>query len=314
LLTLIAIAQNKTSVRSILCYSAAMNKSVDSFDGHEAQIHEAQTRAAQAKAEEVNVAQVTGVQVKLDADIDLSSFDAFKQTFPLQGELLYTTLFERHSQSVQTQKVKFAVANLEKIFSATFAISASSGFDKMSIRDLSKQTGMSMGAIYSCIRKKEDIALMVADIVRLGSDLTRQYAMQESSYWSQIEQSIRFHLYASSVLQAWYFFLYFETRSLPEQQQNESKQIELDAIATFKHQIEAGVKTGEFQTDNASMVANTIVVLLEDWYLKPWKSRLLNHDPSSTKGSGTSEPKVEVRINNYHQSFIELVKKLLVVV
>ena len=271
-----------------MCYAAAMNKSVDNSDDLVA-------------------------PVMLDVDIDLSSFDAFKKTFPLQGEVLYTTLFERHPQSVQTQKVKFAVANLEKIFSATFAISGASGFDKMSIRDLSKKTGMSMGAIYSCIRKKEDIALMVADIVRLGSDLTRQYAMKESSYWSQIEQSIRFHLYVSSLLQAWYFFLYFETRSLPEQQQNESKQIELDAIASFKHQIEAGVEKGEFQTDNASMVANTIVVMLEDWYLKPWKSRLLNETPSS-KNSEMSEAKLEVRINNYHQSFIGLVKKLLIVV
>jgi len=234
-------------------------------------------------------------------DIDLSSYASFLQSFPLQGDHLYSTLFDRNTDIVQTQKAKFAVANLEKIFSATFEISSRSGFDKMSLRDLSKSTNMSMGAIYSCISKKEDIALMVADIVRLSSELTRVHAMKASSYMSQIEQSIRFHLYASTLLQPWYFFLYFETRSLPEQQQLESKQIELTAIETFERQIQAGIDAGEFEVVDASMLANAIVVLMEDWYLKPWKSQAF----------GVVANKQERAINDYYQSIISLTKKLL---
>ncbi len=239
-----------------------------------------------------------------DMPVDLSSFDSFLKTFPLQGEPLYEAVFKRNTDIIQTQKARFAVANLEKILTATFVVSSVSGFDRMSLRDLSRETGMSMGAIYSCINKKEDIALMVADIVRLSSDLTRQHAMQASSRWSQIEQSIRFHLYASTLLQPWYFFLYFETRSLPEQQQRESKRIELDGIDGFEEQIRAGVDSGEFSTDDPRMVANTIVVLLEDWYLKPWKIRLTD---SADKTPGQQER----QINRYHQSLVGLVRKLL---
>lgn len=238
------------------------------------------------------------------AEVDLSSFASFLQTFPLQNEALYTTVFDRNSNVVLTQKAKFAVANLEKIFRATFEVSAISGFDRMSLRDLSKQTGMSMGAIYSCIGKKEDIALMIADIVRLGSDLTRHHVLSANSNWSAIEQSIRFHLYASTLLQPWYFFLYFETRCLPEQQQQASKQIELDAIDGFETRILAGVESEEFHTSDARMVANTIVVLLEDWYLKPWKTQLLSRDQQTLV-------KQEQKINNYNQAIIELVKKML---
>lgn len=226
------------------------------------------------------------------------------ETFPLQGENLYTAVFNRNTDIVQTQKARFAIANLEKILTATFEVSAFSGFDRMSLRDLSRQTGMSMGAIYSCISKKEDIALMVADIVRLSSELTHQHAMRADSLWSQIEQSIRFHLYASTLLQPWYFFLYFETRSLPEEQQVESTQIELSGIDAFETQINAGVERGEFHTTDARMVANTIVVLLEDWYLKPWKTRLLD-------SADKTPEQQEKQINHYHQSIIELVKKLL---
>jgi len=235
---------------------------------------------------------------------NVGSLAEFIESFPLQGESLYALVFNRNSDIIQTQKARFAVANLEKILTATFEVSATSGFDRMSLRDLSRQTGMSMGSIYSCISKKEDIALMIADIVRLSSELTRQHAMQSDLLWSKIEQSIRFHLYASTLLQPWYFFLYFETRCLPEAQQRESKQIELDGIKSFEAQIQAGIESGEFHTDDPRMVANTIVVLLEDWYLKPWKTL-------SPWKANISLEQQEKQINNYSQSIIELVRKLL---
>lgn len=237
--------------------------------------------------------------------VDRGSFSAFINKFPLQGSLLYATVFDRNSAIVQTQKARFATANLEKILTATFEVSATSGFDRMSLRDLSRQAGMSMGAIYSCISKKEDIALMVADIVRLSSELTRQHALKTDSLWLKIEQSIRFHLFASTLLQPWYFFLYFETRSLPEEQQRESKQIELDAINSFEALIVAGIEKEEFCKVDSRMVANTIVVLLEDWYLKPWKTM----NPWKKKLSIEEQEK---QINEYSQSIIELVRKLLI--
>jgi len=239
-----------------------------------------------------------------EQSIGLSSLESFIESFPLQGDFLYATVFHRNSEIIQTQKAHLAIANLEKILTATFEVSATSGFDRMSLRDLSRQTGMSMGAIYSCINKKEDIAIMIADVVRLSSELTRQHALQSDSLWSSIEESIRYHLYASSVLQPWYFFLYFETRSLPEEQQRGSKQIELDGIDGFETHIRNGVEKGEFFTNNPRMVANTIVVLLEDWYLKPWKTMV----PWKRDISIATR---EEQINNYHQSIVEQVRKLL---
>lgn len=235
---------------------------------------------------------------------DVGTYREFKQSFPLQGDRLYLSLFNRHTDIIQTQKAKFAVANLQKIFAATFNVSAVSGFDRMSLRDLSRNTGMSMGAIYSCISKKEDIALMVADTVRQSSELTRRYALQVEDLWLRIEDGIRYHLYASTLLQPWYFFLFFETRCLPEQQQTESTNIELEGIKSFQGHIEEGVKQGVFHCDNPAMVANTIVVLLEDWYLKPWKHLSVNQ-------SNVGAAEIEQPLIEYTQSLIKLVKNLL---
>ncbi|NND80918.1 MAG: hypothetical protein HKN50_00685 [Gammaproteobacteria bacterium] len=242
--------------------------------------------------------------------IDLSSYARFTSTFPLQGEHLYARLFDAHQDIVQTRKQKVAVANLARIFDATFAISAASGFDKMSLRDLSRQADMSMGAIYSCISRKEDIVLMVADIVRQSSELTRQFSLQAASCRAQLEQGLRFHLYASTLLQPWYFFLFFETRSLSDAQQQASKQIELDAIGWFEAQIEEGIASGEFKPLDASMLANTLVVLLEDWYLKPWKYQA----GSSRSGSAKQALKQkEKNINAYYASLTAQMARLLAV-
>ena len=46
--------------------------------------------------------------------VDTSSYTRFLETFPLQGNALFTGLFERHGDVIQTQKAKFAVANLER--------------------------------------------------------------------------------------------------------------------------------------------------------------------------------------------------------
>ena len=236
--------------------------------------------------------------------VDTSSYTRFLETFPLQEEALYTGLFERHGDVIQTQKAKFAVANLEKILTATFEISANSGFSRMSLRDLSKKTEMSMGAIYSCIGRKEDIVLMVADIVRLSSQMTRDLAKASDSLWTQIEQSLRYHLYASTLLQPWYFFLYFETRSLPVDQQQASTRIELDAIDSFQGQIEAGIESGQFTANNPRAIANSIVVLLEDWYLKPWKTQLQSRELQ------TKQQREEF-IDAYYLDLITMTKSLL---
>lgn len=235
--------------------------------------------------------------------VELGSFADFIDEFPLAGERLYLTVFERNSGFVKTQKTKFAVVNLEKILTSTFEVSAESGFDRMSLRDLSRQTGMSMGAIYSCISKKEDIAIMIADIVKLSNSFAHRHALDGNDAWHRIERVIRYHLYASTVLQSWYFFLYFETRSLPEPQQQESKQIELGSIDALEAAILAGVESGEFKTNDARMVANTIVVLLEDWYLKPWKTRVFEYKNDAIH-------KQEELINQYNRSLLELVKTL----
>ena len=66
-----------------------------------------------------------------------------------------------HKEKMQIKNEKIAIPNLQKIFEATFKLSNTHGFQGMSLRDLSKETGISMGGLYSYIGSKNDLASVI---------------------------------------------------------------------------------------------------------------------------------------------------------
>jgi len=207
-----------------------------------------------------------------------SNFEEYKSHFPYQDDQLFSLLFERNQERIKSKKVEVAAANLKKIFDATFHLSAKIGFHEMSLRDLSKETGISMGGLYSCLTKKEDIALMVLDIVEIVSQENNKKTTQEVDELASLEMAIKYHLYSCTILQPWFFFLYFETRCLSDEGQIRSKAIELSIIETIEKIIKSGVDKGIFSVNSPYFVSHTILIAIQDWYLKPWKNKRKNID------------------------------------
>lgn len=209
---------------------------------------------------------------------DLSSYETFSKTFPYRGDLLYKKIYQQNKSCINIKKSHVAVANLKRIFNATFKLSSETGFHAMSLRDLADSTGLSMGSIYSTISKKENIAVMVKNLVNEVSEQYMMIGRLQSDAWSKLETTIRLQFYNSCMLQPWLFFLYFETRSLPEKHQLASKQIELNSIENYRTIIESGIKDGMFMTEQAGFIAQNLLVLIQDWYLKPWKNKIMGVD------------------------------------
>lgn len=198
-------------------------------------------------------------------------FESFKDRFPHQGRAIYETLFERNKERITTNKAKFAVANLQKIFTATFEVAPRTGFPVMSLRDLSRETGLSMGGIYSYIESKERIAIMVKDLVKLVTEELLARAQGAPDPLAALETVIREHIYATEILQDWFSFLYFETRSLSHAHQEESKNIELKLEAALRELVDRLRRSRGLPRGNSSIVATTLIALIQDRYLKPWK-------------------------------------------
>lgn len=197
-------------------------------------------------------------------------YNEFKRNFPYQGERLYTLIFERHQERIKIGKEKFAVRNLSKIFDATFRISSKTGFQAMTLRDLSSETGLSMGGLYSSISSKENIAIMVKDVVAvICSEIVDESRELQTSH-EALEHLVRGYLYASTLMQHWFYFLYFETRSLPLADQEASKNIEIAQVDEMARRI-AELGAVERGCHDAPFIATMSLSLIQERYLKPWK-------------------------------------------
>ena len=198
------------------------------------------------------------------------NFSQYKKQFIYKNKTLYPLIFSRHDDKIKLTKEKFATRNLEKIFNSTFQLVPKIGFQTMSLRDLSSETGLSMGGLYSTISYKENIAIIVKDIVELVCHEIIATAKAEKNPKHALELIIRGYLYASTLLQPWFYFLYFETRSLPLENQEESKNIELTTVTETTRFIDEIAKQSGHEPPSR-LIATMILAMIQERYLKPWK-------------------------------------------
>ena len=201
----------------------------------------------------------------------LLTFEDFKREFAYQGDDLYSLIFERNKEKIKVSKEKFAIKNLRKIFNATFKMTPKIGFQAMSLRDLSNTTGLSMGGLYSSISNKESIAIIVKDVVSvICSDIVEESREQSDPKFA-LEVLIRGYLYASTIMQPWFYFLYFETKSLPQADQEGSLRIELIQVKELNALIGQLGSSKSDSCHKAEFVATMALALIQERYLKPWK-------------------------------------------
>ena len=74
-----------------------------------------------------------------------------------------TMLINHYGDRIQTKKRKLLEKNLPLIFDTAIKVSLEKGFNTMSLRDLCRETGLSMGGLYSYIVSKEVLLEMIMD-------------------------------------------------------------------------------------------------------------------------------------------------------
>lgn len=200
------------------------------------------------------------------------NFLDFKTQFEADTARIYRTVFEENSDLIKVKKAKTAIPNLEKIFTATLKISNRGGFQGMNLRDLSAETGISLGAIYSYIESKDRLLKMIiqqvmASISVVIGDVDKQPKDPiERLFWI-----IRTHLYLSEVMQEWFFFAFMEARNFKSDDRNDAIESELFTEKLLADCLEEGARTGKIVCEDPEAFAAMLKPLLQDWYLKTWK-------------------------------------------
>jgi len=209
-----------------------------------------------------------------------TSLKAFKQAWVLEGEPLWERVFAVHHERMQIKNGKTALRNLQKIFTCTFRLANSQGFHSMSLRDLSRETQISMGGLYAYIGSKSDLASAIEAVVRQSiDDVMSDIHSHQLSPYEHLRAVLFADLYMNDIMHQWYYFCFIEAKGLDRSQREAAMQMELKFDQRLQSIFQDGIDAGVFryQGDTALLSAATTAIL-QQWYLKRWKFQHLKSD------------------------------------
>jgi TetR/AcrR family transcriptional regulator, cholesterol catabolism regulator len=202
------------------------------------------------------------------------TFEDFKKMVSVSKEEICRKILERNRDKIKVKKEKKVVENLVKIFDATLEISNREGFSNMTIRNLSKKSGLSTGALYSYFSTKDELLEMIQT---QGREISRRILENQigpiDDPREKLCRAIQSHLYLSEAMQPWFYFSYIEARNLSKTEQKKAIASEIDSEAVFQGIIEEGIRRGIYAVKDVTLVAPVLKAMLQDWYLKRWKYR-----------------------------------------
>ncbi len=166
---------------------------------------------------------------------------------------------------------RIAVEKLATIIEATFKLSANQSFANMSLRQLSKESGLSMGGLYAYIQNKQQLSLFIHEFLSYFVIKTINQVTNNKGC-NNLECIIKTHIYLSELLQPWFFFAFMESKNLSRDEIKAAIQSDLLMESKLIEVIKCGQQEEIYSTIlKAETVASLTKPLLSEWYLKRWK-------------------------------------------
>ncbi|MEA3347766.1 MAG: TetR/AcrR family transcriptional regulator [Pseudomonadota bacterium] len=202
------------------------------------------------------------------------NYKAFKKIYASSSRDIAREVFLKNQDSIRIKKEKTAVDNLEKIFNAVFRLSYKQGFQAMSMRDLSRETGMSLGSLYAYFTGKEKLLGIIQtqgwSIIKTNLE---QISATHEKPRERLRAVIKAHIFLSEIFRPWFYFTFMEARNI--------KPVEFEAVKSmeeYTHKILtdillSGENLGIFKPDNHELTASMVKAMQQEWYLKRWKYR-----------------------------------------
>ncbi len=205
------------------------------------------------------------------------SYAEFQKQIKLSRQDICREVFTKNRHSIRVKKENTVVKNLERIFSATLKISNKKGFQAMSMRDLGRETHLSMGALYSYFSSKEDLLAMLQHQRRtITKRILEACIEKEPDPAAKLRAAILAHLFLSEAMQPWFYFSYMEAKNLSKGEQDLAVASELYTEKLFADILKQGQSRGCFLLRDPQLTAGVIKAMLQDWYLKRGKYRKRN--------------------------------------
>ncbi len=187
-------------------------------------------------------------------------------------ESICKQVYEENKETIRIKKEKTAVKNFEKIFDAVFKITYRKGFQAMSMRDLSAETELSMGALYAYFKSKGELLTIIQ---KQGRSMLKKvfdtFGSMHESPQERLRGLILAHLYLSEKARPWFYFTFMEVKHLDKNEQKQVFSMESYTESILIDVLKDGEEKGVFEHRDYSLTASMIKAMQQDWYLKRWK-------------------------------------------
>jgi AcrR family transcriptional regulator len=206
-----------------------------------------------------------------------NDFALFKKSVPIRGQDIWPAFYHLNQDKIQIQKESVAIDKCRIIINATFKLSNQKGFSLMSLRDLSKATGMSMGSLYNYIGSKSQLAEMIHQFLpHVFDTCIGDQIRNTDSPDTKLEKLLSGHIFISEALQPWFFFAFMETKHLSRNVKDIAKENELKSEALMESFISEAIEKKIYQPCDLFLTSMMIKALLQNWYVKHGKYRAAN--------------------------------------
>lgn len=194
---------------------------------------------------------------------------------PFSTEALSARILDRHRDDVRVQKTPVATANLARIIGATLRLSNRQGFHAMSLRQLAKASGLSMGGLYTYFVNKPMLLSMILREVEATATqiLTEPPAEVTSDAGTHLAWVIETHIRLTEAMHPWFVFAFMEAKSFPTAERKLAVNMEETTERIIAAVLKQGVASGAFIIPDVALTASLIKPLLQDWYVKRAKYR-----------------------------------------
>ena len=161
----------------------------------------------------------------------------------------------------------------QELVNAAVELFVKKGFHKTTVREIAKEFGMSMGALYDYIRTKEDILFLVCDHIHKSvSEKLQSALVGKKDARENLKNAIRDYFTIIDEIQDYSLLLYQETKSLNRTDRNYILSAEKELVAIFENIITHGIREKIFKIDRstAKIMAENIMVQGQMWAFRRW--------------------------------------------
>jgi len=224
-------------------------------------------------------------RVKIKKCIFLNNYIVSQEELLYEASIFHTRIKEgirmaRPKDNRQTVETRIKNPKLVRekhllIASKATKLFIKKGFSDTSMRDISRATRITLGNLYSYIKKKEDVLCLVFELYHKSwiKILEKNGIYDIDDPLEQIRMAVRAMLLKCEDYQDEIKIMYLESRFLPPKFLKIAMENERQLVCEFEKMILRGIERGIFRVEDPFFAANMIVLQMSVNPLRGWNLR-----------------------------------------